>query len=142
MSSNLASTLIPKSLDDIIRLHKDEASIYLSTSDQIQGLTRAIVDINERDVKDTVENWRLISLDSKGKVAVLLLGDGRESRHPWITSPLQAVDLGAGLVVTTNSVYALGTPGEGEPDTDHLIRICAFLAPGAQQYFGIPAFFY
>jgi len=139
----LLQNMLPQSLDDIIRLHRDEARLYLSTPEQIKDLSRAIVGMDLDGAKDTLEGWYLITLDA-GAVGkkIMLLGDGLRNRAPWITSAVKAVDLGAGFAVTHNSTYQLGTPGEGEPSQHLLIQVCAYFTPSIQQHFGIPAFFF
>lgn len=135
-------SLIPKSIDDIIRKNRDQGRLYLTTPEKIKGLTRAIVDV-KNSVRDTINDWRLITIDVKGYgTKTMLLGDAVRYGGPWITSNVLAVDLGTGIVVTANSTYRLGSIGEGEPPEDHLILVCAFLSQTCGEHFGVPAFFY
>lgn len=97
-------------------------------------------------LKDTINNWRLISLYVKksDSIQVLLLGDSAANNHPWITSPVGSIDFRKKVVLTASgSIYKLGSPGNGEPPKEHLICICAaFHSWGSGVFLGVPEFFY
>jgi hypothetical protein len=46
-------------------------------------------------------------------------------RSAFISSNIRSIDWKNGLVLTKNSMYRLGTQGEGEPDFDARMLACA-----------------
>ena len=85
----------------------------------------------------------LITLPGGARSALFLVGAVQDTRQPWSTSAVEAVDLGAGLVKTRNSLYGIAGPREPEPDMHTLIHICVWLnSRGLGPYFGVPGFLY
>jgi hypothetical protein len=118
--------LVPHSLDDIIRLNRNQAELRLSKTHEIDALVGTVT--NYTGVKDEIDNWRLVSFVDKVTKAtrVMLIGDSTTRKHPAITSPLASIDLAHGVALTTNnSVYKLGNRGFGEPTRDGLAFLCA-----------------
>jgi len=136
--------LLPKSLDDIIRVKRDEIELRLSSIPEIDALVEHFPTIP--DPKDEMNNWRLVSLVDRisNSAQVLLIGDSRAQKHPGITSPVIAIDFEHGIAVTrSNSVYKLGNRGLGEPPENDLFCICAAMHSwGKGQTFGVPHFAY
>lgn len=118
--------LIPKSLDDIIRLNRDK--------------------VTPGQPKDIIDEWNLIALcqPAFNSVQVFLLGDSRESGEQRITSAVTGIDLDKQLLITkSGSLYQLGSPKNGAPDMHQLICICtAFHGWGFANKLGVPHFFY
>jgi len=135
--------LIPKSLDDIVRAHRDQARLRLAGGEEIMEL---YCEIRPGQVKDRLEDWRFIALQllEAGEVQVMLLGNKASDGQARITSLVRQVDLDRQLVVTqSGSLYQLGKPGKGEPPFEHLILVCAaFHNWGFGHYLGVPCFFY
>jgi hypothetical protein len=144
MSQEFSNTegLLPQSLDDIIRLNRSQAEIRLSRTNEIDALVGTVDRIT--DIKDQIDNWRLVSfVDKVGKATrVMLIGDSTTKKHPAITSPLASIDLARGVALTTNnSVYKLGTRGYGEPTRDGLAFLCAAMHRwGNGRALGVPRF--
>lgn len=140
------TTLIPQSLDDIIRKRRGEAALRMASESDIEALK---ADIDHDLTNDVVDDWRLISIVVKAPggielVKVLLLGGSRNhDGAPWITSQVRKIDLARNVLITDNSIYGLGRRGEGEPNRHHLIAVCAaFHKWGFGETFGVPHFFY
>jgi hypothetical protein len=119
--------LIPKNLDDIIRLRRDEFTLRLSSAQEIAELPPmvSIID-NQMQVSATINEWRIICLDlhAAGK-KYILTGYNQSTKTTWGTSEVASADINRGLILTKNSIYRLGTKGEGEPTSDLLLHICA-----------------
>lgn len=143
---DLAATiedLIPKSLDDIIRINRDQARLYLTTDDEIMDL---YAEVTPGTPKEVIDDWRLISLYfvPSNLVQVMLLGDKRCNGHARITSVVRRIDLDRGFVVTNSrSLYQLGKKGHGQPPFEHLAMICqAFHSWGFGMFLGVPYFLF
>jgi len=130
--------LMPASLDDIIRLNRNMAKLYLSTAAEIDAL-RASLPIQA--AKATISNWSLITMffTKRGEAMVYLTGFNEEERCGWMTSMVTAFD-GDALLTKSGSLYRL----KGDPtDRPDLPLICATLnAWGAGRMLGVPKFFY
>lgn len=133
--------LTPSSLDNIIRENRDQAAICLSSDAEIAALA---ADIHGHEVKDVIDDWRLISLVLRGPGGIIiLLGNRRSDSSPAGTSMVLRVDLASNLAVTKNSMYGLGQRGIGEPGENQLIHLCAQLNGwGVGKHLGIPPFFF
>lgn len=121
------NALLPKSLDDIVRINRQHMTIRLATEKEIMELHHEIVP--DREPKMIIDNWRFVafekSLDTFHRVDISLLGD-RPDRGVRITSAVRKIDLDRQLVIThSGTLYGLGKPGDGEPPFDHLAMICA-----------------
>lgn len=139
----ILEAIIPKNLDDIIRINRHTAELYLTTDEEIMDLHEQITPSEQKDVMD---NWSFITLNtSKPHIAqVMLLGDVRGSTVTRLTSIVLQIDLDRRLVITrSGSLYRLGTPRRGEPSTDQLMAICAiFHSWGFGQFLGVPHFYF
>lgn len=54
--------IIPKNLDEIIREKRDLAKLYLTTENEIAGLTKSIMGVD--DVRDQIADWRFVTFDA------------------------------------------------------------------------------
>lgn len=135
--------IIPKNLDEIIREKRDLAKLYLTTENEIAGLTKSIMGVD--DVRDQIADWRFVTFDAGSFGSkVMLLRNALLQRQTWITSRVVAIDLSNKIVATKNSVYGLsGEPGKGEPPIEHLLHICAALHGwGSGKTLGVLEVFY
>ncbi len=137
---------IPKSVDDIIRAHRDECQLTWATSEELER-RKGDLQNADRAVRSTLCNWNVLMFrlirQGWAMSAHFLVGTVQDSRQPWVTSAVEAVDLGAGLVKTKNSLYRIVGPRDPEPDMHTLIHICVWLhSRGLGPYFGVPGFFY
>ena len=136
--------LIPKNLDDIIRLHRDRASLCISTQEDLQPLAS---NIPLSPTAVPISRWHFITLDADTVPArtrvVFLVGWNDHENRTWNTSPVKRYDAAAGLLVTrSGNTYSTAGPQGTEKDLD-LRHICIFLRKtGVGDHFGIPAFFY
>jgi hypothetical protein len=131
----------PKSLDDIIKSHRDLVSVYLATETQLDELAGEIRAAGN-SVKDEIEDWRFITVDVAGMgTKVMLLGHALRRKETWITSKVEGIDLEAGFVRTANSIYRLaGARGIGEPPLYHLLHVCHWFhrtAPDMAEMLGV-----
>ena len=136
---------IPKSLDDIIRSNREECSLSLSTSEEIDELPAMVeVVVNQKSISATLNNWRFICLNTNGTKAHILTGIHKAQGCAWGTSVVVAIDLKHSLALTrSGTVYQLGTKGEGEPETDILLHICTqFHKWRIGEMLGVPRVFY
>ncbi len=144
--------MIPKSLDDIVRSSRDVLQIGLAMPDELAIRATAIEP--DRGTRDTIEQWRIISFRTIGlrpdtglegilSSRLSLLGRAVGTRGSWLTSEVVQIDVDGGLVLTRNSLYRLGSRGEGEPPPDDLIYVCAVMHGwGVGDLVGAPSFFY
>jgi hypothetical protein len=139
------SELIPKSLDDIIRANREESSLSLSTNEELDKLP-AIVEVvaNQKSICAKLNNWRFVCLNNNGTKAHFLTGIHEAQNCVWGTSVIVAIDMKHCLALTrSGNIYQLGTKGEGEPETDILLHICAqFHKWGIGGMLGVPHVFY
>lgn len=137
--------LLPKSLDDIVRVNREYLTIRLATDKEIMDLHHAIVP--DREPQMVISDWRFVAFDMMARefrhTDISLLGD-RPVSGVRITSPVRKIDLDRRLVITNSgTLYGLGNQGEGEPPFEHLVMICsACHSWGFGSAFGIPHFFY
>lgn len=143
--AELLETLVPKSIDDVIRLNRDKATLRFSTPEDLKPLASEIPP-SARAVP--ISRWNLITValspaGERPEQHVLLLGWNTVDRCTWNTSPVQRLDTAAGLLVTrSGTLYSLAGPQGAEEDLD-LLHLCVYLRrSGAGDAFGIPAFFY
>jgi len=139
--------LIPKTLDEIIRQHRDEVSIRLATVDDFLLLGRMVSSIEEQKlVKATINEWRIACIAVHPRLGgnkLILTGVHQAKGCTWCTSSILSVDFENGLVLTSNSLYRLGEMGEGEPDMHILLHICYCLHSwGVGEYLGALSIFY
>jgi hypothetical protein len=144
--------MIPKSLDDVVRKNRNAFQIGLATPTEIA--IRGTVIKPDRDTRDTIEQWNIIAFRTLGlrpdtglegilSSRLSLLGRAAGTRGSWLTSEVVQIDVDGGLVLTRNSLYRLGSRGEGEPPPDDLICVCAVMHSwGIGELIGAPGFFY
>lgn len=135
--------LIPKSLDDIIRINRDKAQLRITTDEEIFELHQIIT---PDEPKDVIDDWNLITLYQPDLdfSQIFLLGDIRRNGHQRITSVVTGIDLDKQFLITkSRSLYQLGTPKGGDPDLNQLMMVCsAFHNWGFGKLLGVPHFFY
>lgn len=134
-------SLVPKSLDDLIRTNRDLALFRLATDQEVMHLHHEIA---PRKPKDTLNDWRLIAFHLKqvNQTYFFMLGTSATS-VPRITSDVEQIDLDRKLILTRNSLYSLGERGEGEPHFEHLMMVCsAFHTWGLGETLGMLEVFY
>jgi hypothetical protein len=139
----ILSGMIPKSLDDVIRINRDIYVLRLADEQQLSAIAG---EIWTDSIKDEISNYRLVSLITKNPeaVSVHLLGTC-SAGHSWITSRVIVLDLERGYAATrSGSIYKLlGPLARDDPDRCELICLCAALnAWGIGQRMGVPEFFY
>ena len=136
--------VIPKSLDDIIREHRDEFSLRLSSAEDFDALPPMVSLLDkQKQIRATINEWRIVCLSQPTGNYLILTGINETTRNTWATSQLNSVDFENGLVLTKNSIYRLGSKGEGEPNLHILLHICAcFHIWGFGNHLGVPRIFY
>lgn len=120
---------------------RPEVSLYLTTERQIKDREYEIVVADRKSVRAIIEDWRLISLHRHDieESLVYLIGHVRGTHKTRVTSSVGQIDLANSLVVTQNSLYALGERGEGEPSLRQLFAIIyVFHAWGIGAALGMP----
>jgi hypothetical protein len=139
------AAMLPKSLDDIVRINRQHLTIRLATETEVMALHHAIAP--DRAPAMTIDDWRWVAFDmafeSHRQTDISLLGN-KPNQGVRITSPVKKVDLDRRLVITqSGTLYGLGKQGEGEPPFEHLAMVCsACYSWGFGSTFGIPHFFY
>lgn len=135
--------LLPKSLDDLITINRELASLRIATDEDINNLKS---EIQVQEPVATISRWCLISLDiSKTKdgraVLVCLTGYNTTHKSSWMTSPITGIDLDARLVTTlSGSLYRLEGARIDDPD---LLYICATLHRwGIGDALGVPSIYF
>jgi DNA-binding Xre family transcriptional regulator len=135
---------IPKSLDEIIRERRDECSLRLSTNEDIATLRPMVTILNNaKQIRATISEWRIICLTLPSGKSHILTGINESTNDVWATSALKSIDFENNLVLTDNSIYRLGSKGEGEPHLSILLHICYILHLwGLGERLGVPQIFY
>lgn len=135
--------LIPKSIDDIIREHRDELRLSLATEEELKALETTLA---HGPVTHRLTGWNILMMhvsSERGQVtSPRLIGTVVDTGESWITSHVLGIDTEKGLVRTRNSLYQITGSRAAEEDTD-LLRICAALHEwrlGAR--YGVPEIFY
>jgi len=103
---------------------RDLGRVRLPTLDEITALSGTVGEGRDRG---TLRDWRLVAIDLLDRPSeIVLLGSRGEQR--WGTSPLRALDLGAGQARTrSGSIYTLAEAGQGEPPLEYVLHMCALL---------------
>ncbi len=133
--------LVPKSLSEVT--NNDELRLALATADEMQNLEAAVP---ESAISQTLTNWQIVVLhvtknDGSFVNSPRLVGAVNETGESWMTSHVVAIDTGAGLVQTRNSVYRVVSPKASEVNLDYPY-ICATLHSWGLGKFGVPPFFF
>lgn len=143
--ASVIAAAVPTGLNDIVRAHRDEVSLYLATETQLVDLA-AVIDPQE-PIREELSDWYFVvshlHLTQRNQYFIELLG--YVGRRTWITSPVVAIDWERGRVRTENSLYGIDQvcPGEGEPDGALLRALCARLNETALgPYLGVPGWSY
>lgn len=134
--------LIPKNLDGIVRTNRHLCEIRLPTDAEVATLSGYV---RPGTPKLAFGAWWLVAIDTRDRgLDVVIAGAGAADGRSHATSPVTAIDLGAGYARTSNSLYRLdGDRAAGEPNTDALIMMCVMLRQwGWGKALGIPAFSY
>lgn len=137
--------IFPSSIGDVIRAHRDIASLRFSTEADLSSLA-ATVKGSEHD-GIPISTWLFVTLDVHSPTldqrTVHLLGMNESEAQSWCTSPVRQLDRDTKLLCTrSGTTYALkGAPGT-EKDLD-LLRLCAYLhQTPIGGYLGVPHIFY
>lgn len=100
-------------------------SLYRTTKRQVKDHESTIDVIDARSAKAIIDDWQLISLHhhETAQVMIHLIGQVRGTQKTRLTSRVSEIDLARNLVVTQNSLYRMGSKGEGEPSPRQLLAI-------------------
>lgn len=131
---------IPKSLDKIIKLHRKDYKLRLTTDKDILDLSK---NIRQYTATDIIDNWNLITLQRPQGKLVFLLGEVRRKNGcPRITSDVVSIDLEASLLTTmSGSLYQLGNPKNAPPTELELFLVCrTFHSWGFGDEMGVPLY--
>lgn len=135
--------MLPKSIDDIVRLHREEFCIRIATADDLAPLLSDSMPIAKP--QGNINSWSLITLDAilQGQlnIAVFLIGYHTSRRCTWITSRvLKVIECGGVKSVLTNSGNLYNMSG-AQSDKIDLTFLCAWLRQnGIGDYYGVPEF--
>jgi hypothetical protein len=104
---------IPNSVDDIIRAHRSECQLTWATSEELERRKGDLQNANLA-VRSTLCNWNVLmfhlTLQGRAMSALFLVGAVQDSRQPWVTSAVEAVDLGAGSLRPRIRATGLSVP--------------------------------
>lgn len=131
--------LVPNSLDEVIKYHRQHFQLRLTTDEEIFDLYKTITPSKP---KDNIDDWNLITLHSLDGRAILLLGEVRSKGCPRISSDVTGIDLINGFLTTrSGSLYQLGNHKNGPPSKEELFLVCAtFHSWGFGEALGVPHF--
>lgn len=132
------ASLIPESLEHVIRTNRDRVRLYESTEEELAALHGSVERTSPTGV---ISQWSFITLYfvETHWPAVYLVGYNAAERSYWMTSMVVAID-GDAVNTKSGSLYLL----EGERSTTlNLPYICATLHRwGVGKMFGVPEFFF
>lgn len=116
-------------------------SLYSTTPNQIKDRSAEIVAVDTRSARAIIDDWRFISLHRHDidQAVIYLVGQVRGTSKIRVTSAVANIDLANNLVVTRNSLYALGMHSDGDPNLPQLVAIiCVFEKLGIADALGMP----
>ena len=116
-------------------------SLYSTTPRQIKDRASNIAMNDTRSAQAIIDDWRFISLHRHDidQAVIYLVGQVRGTSKIRVTSAVANIDLANNLVVTRNSLYALGMHSDGDPSLPQLVAIiCVFEKWGIADALGMP----
>lgn len=139
--------LIPKNIDDIIRVNRDRLRLAFATEVELDGLEQPLPGPSPGAVRHRLQDWNILvihqTIGESRKSLPVLLGHVVETGECWVTSAVTAIDSHTGLVRTANSLYGIVGHRNPTPDSHLLMHICVWLNQrGIGPYYGVPGFFY
>jgi len=136
--------LIPKRLDEIITIKRDRFSLSWANENGFAEFPSVVTLMDgQKPVKATLNEWRIVCFTNPRRTSYFLTGFKSSTDNPLATSEIKAVDFKQKIVLTNNSLYRLGTKGEGEADIHILLCIChCFHSWGMGNALGILPVFY
>lgn len=142
--SDQLNKLVPKSLDDIIRLHRDRIRLEMASSRDLELAAGEVPHSWITAELGKVYFYKRIgSFGTVQKDILTLVGYDRNG-DPYHTSSIIYFDHMRMRVLTqSRSIYSIKEISYQEPPEDLLMMICAmFWKDGAGEALGIPHFFY
>lgn len=131
----------PATVNEIIKNNRFQASLSVLNDAEIAALPSLESFREMRMAKGMIDQWFVIKLIYRSKELPFVVGykDGKV----FNTSKIVAIDVVAGVLITSNSMYWLNKRGIGEPELDLRLHICHFLHMcGIGQALGVLAVFY
>lgn len=121
------SEITPKSIDDIIKLNRDMASLSLLSNDEIVALPSLCTVTGQRPANGQIDGWYVVKMIHKNSELKFVIG--YKKGNVFNTSRIDAfeTDGDSGVLITANSMYRLGKQGVGEPELGLLLHVCHFL---------------
>ena len=138
------AALVPNSIDNVIREHRDAIEIRFATPDDLAP-TAAVIPASTAGVP--ISLWNLVCFDIHAPSAtgrhVRLFGRHDIERRTFHSSAIVRLDLASKLLVTSSgSLYRLEGPGQNPVDMD-LVFLCAFMhKTRLGRRYGVPHIFY
>lgn len=136
--------IIPKALDDIVRINRNELQLEYATAQDLAKIQRPIpAEFYKGALRSAFIYKRILPAIQEALYLVGFMDTKRET-ITWHTSSLEGFDPITRMVATTSgSLYLIEDFVEGEADSRLLINVCAILhRDEAGSQFGIPHFFY
>ena len=136
--------LLPQSLNEVITINREIASLRLATADDIAAL-QCDITADPLSPKGTISGWAFIALELRNRhevgVSVFLTGYSETESSNWMTSRVLGFDEKRGIVTTNSgSVYVLRGDSTTRVDIYH---VCAMLNSwGLGRHLGIAPFFF
>jgi hypothetical protein len=144
MNSELAkavNNITPDTVNDIIKTNRAHASLSVLNNAEIADLPSLESFREMRMAKGMIDQWFVIKLIYRSKELPFVIG--YKEGKVFNTSKIIAIDVGAGVLITSNSMYRLDKQGIGEPELDLRLHLCHFLHMcGIGQALGVLAVFY
>jgi len=135
--------LVPKTLDDVIREHRDHAEVRFANEGDLAPMLAVVP--HDSDAQ-SIRSWSIVTLDwhppgMKHEWQTVIFGDHTTKGASYRTSPVVKIDKSTWCVRTMSStLYHLLGPESRDPD---LFRICNWLwRTGAGKHLGVLPIFY
>jgi hypothetical protein len=113
---------LPRSLADIVRRNRDLFEVGLATAAEVAAVTGGVDAVAVP--RGRLEWWRMVALrDHVARRVTLHVLGHLGPAHPCMTSEVAVLASDAAMVRTRNSVYLLGSEGQGEPDPLQLLHL-------------------
>ncbi|HVS78341.1 MAG TPA: hypothetical protein VHE11_15485 [Steroidobacteraceae bacterium] len=107
--------MLPQTLDDLVRRHRDRLEIGLATAAELASVSGDVDAVDPP--RGRIDGWHIMALRDRvvDSITLHVLGHVEDGRS-WITSDVVVLASNRARVRTRNSLYLLGAQATGAPD--------------------------
>lgn len=144
MSDKSLMSLVPTSLDEIIRKDREVVKLRIATPDELKSLQIPQKDfdfaIGSGPPKLKLYDWYPITFEVNKIPLIFIFSKIKGGNGIWNTSKIvYANEDWSGVYTQSGSYYALSNKKDGEPPNDMLLVLCSVLWQwGLGKHLGVP----